>query len=41
MLGAMIVSFQRSIGNRNTDNPRQKEERGVDEFPTSDLEFNY
>lgn len=41
MLGAMIVSFQRSINNRNSDNPRQKEDRGVDEFPSSDLEFNY
>ncbi|MBR1769312.1 MAG: four helix bundle protein [Bacteroidales bacterium] len=43
MLGAMIVSFQRSINNRNgnTDNSRQREERTMEDFSSLDSEFNY
>ncbi len=41
MLGAMIVSFQRSISNRNSNNSRQREEGNVDEFSTPDIDFNY
>lgn len=40
MLGAMIVSFQRSLGNRGTNN-RTREEKNTDDYPGSDLEFNY
>lgn len=40
MLGAMIMSFQRSLHNKN-NNFKSKGEKEMEDFSTTDLNFNY
>ena len=43
MLGAMIVSFQRSINSRKSENHKHRESKhdNADEFSTNELEYNF